>query len=113
MHPIGEEVFNSLYDLACPAVDPAELHYIGVALLRQLLRCLLAAVAAAAVHQNQLVLVRQFGNFLTANGFIGNADCTGNMPRRVFFLRAYIQQDKAGFLLHQLGGLIGSNLPVG
>ena len=55
-----------------PTVDSTKLHNIGVAQLHQLFRCLLAAITAAAVYQNQLIFIRQFRDILCANGFVGN-----------------------------------------
>ena len=60
-----------------PTVDSTKLHNIGVAQLHQLFRCLLAAITAAAVYQNQLIFIRQFRDILCANGFVGNIDSTG------------------------------------
>lgn len=52
-------VASLLFDLVRPVVDAAEFDHVGVAEVGEGLRGLLAAVAAAAVHQDELVLVGQ------------------------------------------------------
>ena len=47
-----------------PIVNAAEFHNVCVAQPGQFLRCLFAAVAAAAVHQNQLFFIRKFLDFI-------------------------------------------------
>ena len=67
------------YCFSRPIVDAAKFHNVGVTQRHQLFRCLLAAVSAAAVDQDQLIFIRQFGNFLCPDGFIGDVDGTGNV----------------------------------
>ena len=64
--------------LARPVMDPAELDDVGITLLDQLFRSLLAAVDAAAVYQDQLLLVRQFRNGFGADGLVGKIDGAGD-----------------------------------
>lgn len=79
--------------LARPVIDPAELDDVGITLLDQLFRCLLATVAAAAVYQNQLLLVRQFRNVLGADGFVRDIDGAGDMLLSIFLSSPNIQDD--------------------
>ena len=64
--------------LSGPVVDAAELNDIGIPQLDQLFRRLLASVAAAAVYQDQLLLVRQFRNGFGADGLVGKIDGAGD-----------------------------------
>ena len=65
---------------ALPAVDAAEFDDIRIAEGGQLVRRLLAAVAAAAVDENQLFPVGQLLGRCAANRLIGYIDGAGDMP---------------------------------
>ena len=62
-----------------PVIDTAELYDICVAQLYQLFGRLLAAVAAAAVYQDQLLLVWQLRDVFGADGFVRDIDGAGDM----------------------------------
>ena len=47
------------YCFSRPIVDAAKFHDIRVTQRRQLFGCLLAAVTATAIHQDQLIFIRQ------------------------------------------------------
>ena len=58
------------YSFARPVVDTAELHNVRVAQTHQLVRGLLAAVSAAAVYENQLILQKPSDHFLIVGSTI-------------------------------------------
>ena len=78
------QFFLSRYSLTRPVIDAAKFHNVGVTQRHQLFRCLLAAVAAAAVYQDQLILVRKLRNLRRADGLVGDVDGAGDMPVRKF-----------------------------
>lgn len=79
--------------LSLPVIDAAEFDDVGITLLDQLFRCLLAAVAAAAVYQDQLLLVRQLRDVLVTDGLVGNIDSAGDMLLAVFLRSPDIQNE--------------------
>ena len=81
--------------LSRPVIDAAELDDVGVTQLDQLFRSLLAAVADAAVYQDQLLIVRQFRNVFGADGLVGKIDGSGDMLLAVFLSSPHIQNDIA------------------
>ena len=85
--PIAGDCFTG------PTVDSTDLYNIGVAQLHQFFGCLLTPVTAAAVYQNQLILIRQFRNILCVDGFVGNIDRTGNMLFAIFLSSTNIEDD--------------------
>ena len=96
-----------------PVIDTAELYDICVAQLYQLFGRLLAAVAAAAVYQDQLLLVWQLRDVFGADGFVGNINRTGNMLFTILLSSPYIEDDVFGFLLHHRDSFLHGNLSIG
>ncbi len=96
-----------------PVIDTAELYDICVAQLYQLFGRLLAAVAAAAVYQDQLLLVWQLRDVFGADGFVRDIDGAWDMLLAVFLSSPHIQNDIATFLLHHGVGFFCVDLTVG
>ena len=76
------------YGFARPVDYAAEFHYICVAQCGKLLCRLFAAVAAAAVYENKLILVRQLRNLIRTDSLVRNTDSVGNM----LFLKLLLKQ---------------------
>ena len=85
------------YSFARPVVDTAELHNVRVAQTHQLVRGLLAAVSAAAVYENQLILVRQFRDILSTDGLVGDVDCIRDVLVGKLLRSADIQDNVIAF----------------
>ena len=95
-----------------PGVDAAELDDVGVSQGDELFRRLLAPVAAAAIDQDQLILVRQEGDVLRTDGLVGQQDCTWYMAGGKFLCRAHIQDHIVFLRLHDVYGFFRGDLPV-
>ena len=67
-------------NLARPIKDSPKLHDIRVAQFYQLFGCLFTASAAAAIHHDELILIGQFGDLGSTDGFVWNVDGIRNMP---------------------------------
>ncbi len=78
MLPLSMSLFAD--DITFPIKNPAELHDIRIAQLDQLLRSLFTSATAAAVHHNELILVGQLGNLVSADGFVWHVDGIRDMP---------------------------------
>jgi len=52
------------YSFSRPIEDPTELHNVGVSQRHQLFGGLLAAISAAAVYKDQLILIRKFWDII-------------------------------------------------
>ena len=97
---------------ARPAVDAAELYYIGVALLCQLFGSLFAPVAASAVNENKLILVRKLRYIVCSDGFVGNADGARDVRSFIFLLCADIKNDIVRHFLHHGSSFFRAHLAV-
>ena len=81
-------IFLSLrHNFTCPCVDTAEFVDVGVAHIAELLRRLVAAVAASAIDENDLVQIGQFLRLLCADALVGNQDSTRNIWKKYSYLR--------------------------
>ena len=102
-----------LLDLVGPAVDAAELDDIGVAEVHERLRGLLAAIAAAAVYEDELVLVGQCVLGGGRHGVVRDEDGSGDVSFVVLGLRASVEDDVIVLGIHELLCGFGINLLVG
>ena len=90
------------HDFAGPVNDSAELIDVGISHIKKLLGCLLAAVTAPAVDQDDLIKVRKFFRLLCSNAFIRNTDGSGDMAGIIFLLCPHIHNNLCAVLLHHL-----------
>ena len=104
---------GTVYGVAGPGVDAAEFCDIRIAEPDQFFGCLLASVSAAAVDQDQLLLIGQFGNFFCPDGFIGDIHGTGNMPFAEFSRCADVQNNVIAFFFHHRDRHVHCDLVIG
>ena len=100
-------------DLALPIENPAKLHDIRVTKLDQLLGRLFAASAATAIYHNELILIGQFGDLGSTNGFIGHIDGIRDMPCGKLVGATYVEDDLAALLCHHSHRVIHGDAAVG
>jgi hypothetical protein len=99
--------------LARTIENPTKLHYILITQFDQLLSHLFTAATATAIHQNELILVGQFGDLVRADALVGHIDSAGNMPCGQLDGAAHVEDDISRLLRRHSCRLICGDLAAG